>query len=373
MSLEEIINTTDKTWIYTRYKELRAYSYIPGKENAPLFVFLMGLGGSIEETLYKNKVIKGHIKNGHPVLILEGSKQGDSGLVANLRNFKSNFEINMHGFEDLFKVFMSKTLLEFPSLVIAGHSYGAYGASYLMSKIEPQISPRTSITLQLMAPAVTNFNNRLNPEWLNKKLEDIVKYMDLFSSNSGYRLQVKQVANAMISMFPKLQKDKVKLEMASELTVDAGKEHVFNFLKDLSPRVKIQLILGAEERLMFPMMHWELYQSLIESNKPVILLRVEETDHYVPEILTEPQVLAILEHSAGGPLDISHPYFSINSKGETTPLPLTELISSLQESSRDTWDNFVKMMESSSAGTLPIVRQMRPNYPSEWTPNQLTQ
>ena len=51
-------NNSRKTWIYTRHKENRAYKFISGQRGKSLYVFLMGLGGSIEETEEKNQVLK---------------------------------------------------------------------------------------------------------------------------------------------------------------------------------------------------------------------------------------------------------------------------------------------------------------------------
>lgn len=366
-TVDEILNDPTKTWVKTRSKEYRAYKYIAGKKGKPLILFMMGLGGSIEESMDKNLILKRHIRQGHHVVLMEGTKLGDTAILASKTSSKSDFKKNMEGFEDLFSVLIQEQNPDFSSLIIAGHSYGAYGASHLASVLEKTMT--VPITLQLFAPAVTNFNNRLNPNWLNTAFEGFTNYLDFFGSNAGYKLQVKEVSKALKGALPELEKDPIKLQMSAELTVDAGTEHILEALKKLSPTTQIQLFLGSEEGFLFPMMHFELYQSLVQLGLKVIIFNTEHADHFVTDKITDDQASAMFNpnpKSSFNPLD---EYYLVKSNGALVKYKITKLENELKISSLKMWNEYMANQNIRYVyfGAVPI-KDINSFYPVEWMP-----
>lgn len=380
--LNSILDDDSKTWIQTRHNEYRAYKFIPGKKNKPLVVFMMGLGGSIEETLLKNQILKDYLRLQHPVLILEGSKLGDTALLNQRIDFKSDFRTNMEGYEDLFSVFLKEHDLSFSSLILSGHSYGAYGASHLSTKIKdliealrPELGP-LEISLQLFAPAVTNLNNRLNPNWINKLHGSLSGYFDMMKSNSGYKLKVKQVSQALLGSIPSLIDDPLKLIMSSELTVDAGQEHIFDILKNADSSIRIEIYLGSEENVLFPMMHLELFELLHERSGNVSLILVQDQDHFLTDKVSLKQTRAITKFKVPQKSQLeqdqiirTNSFYWISNTGKISIIESEELNLLLQAQSLKLWDYFIASQKFRYVyfGAIP-VRELNSYFPSEWRP-----
>lgn len=362
---EEIIGLdSGKTWIFTRHKENRAYKYIPGRNGKPLYIFLMGLGGSIEETEEKNLVVQGYIKKGHPVLLLEGSKLGDTSILAQKTKFNTDFKQNMEGFEDLIKVFFEENSLLFSDIIIAGHSYGAYGAGHLAHKIQDLVSAFSNensgfkLTLQLFAPAVTNFNNRFNPNWLNSLFGGIANYMDMVSTNSGYNLQVKEVKKSMLGSMPELETDPIKLSMSAELTVDAGDVYLLDSLKMIPKDTQVQLIIASEEGFLFPMMHLELYQDLQKLQIETLIFEIEGPDHFVTDKLSKKQVNALVNLKPNSDFESRNSYYLVSSNGRKNIGNISDLETILKQRTLNMWNHFID--------TQNVRKEVQSLYPKEW-------
>jgi hypothetical protein len=366
-SVDDILNDASKTWVKTRNGDYRAYKYIAGKKGKPLVVFMMGLGGSIEESIDKNLILKKHIKQGHNVVLFEGAKLGDTAILAERTGNSVDFKTNMEGYEDLFAVFEKTHTPNHSSLIIAGHSYGAYGASHLAASLEQ--TSTLPITLQLFAPAVTNFNNRLNPNWLNTAFEGITNYLDFFGSHTGYKLQVKEVSKALKGALPELEKDPLKLKMSAELTVDAGNEHILNALKKLSTTTQVQLFLGANEGFLFPMMHFELFQSLIAQGLNVTIFNTENTDHFVTDKITDAQAKAMFNPTLKSNFVFSEDYYFVTTNGSLVKIKISELEKELKASSLKMWNEYMANQNIRYVyfGAIPI-KDINSFYPKEWQP-----
>lgn len=375
LTIEEILQDPSKTWIQTRNKEYRAYKFLPGQASKPLVIFMMGLGGSIEETLHKNQVLKDYLKQKYPVLVLEGSKLGDTAILADREQFKSNFKYNMEGYEDLFRAFLANSSTLFDSIEISGHSYGAYGASHLATMIREIVASertelaRFKLTLKLFAPAVTNFNNRLNPNWMNKALKGVTNYMDLWGKKAGYNLQVKEVTKALVGSIPTLAEDPLKLQMSAELTVDAGSVHILKILKKLEPETEIQIFVGSDENVLFPMMHFELFEELVEDSRLVTFFQVQGPDHFVTDELSSKQSRSVTAIKSRTQDTTAQNYYLIEPKGQVTPGEVRTLQEQLKRSSLKLWNEFIANQEVSYIYFGPIpIRDLNSFYPSEWQP-----
>lgn len=354
--LNALLKNHDKTWVLTSLGEYRAYSYIAGKPDFPLFVMTLGLGDSIEQALSESQVIRSHMLRGHHILVLEGSKQGDTAIASLLDSFSSGFETNMQGFVELFNFFLKEENPRYSEIIIAGHSYGAYGASYLASALN------TPITLQLYAPAVTNFNNRFNPDWLNAMLNRMSNYLDIFSKKMGYNYQVKEVSKFLLISLPYLAEDPLKLRMASELTVDAGIVHLMDHLIYLPKDSRVQIIAGENENFVFPMMHYELFESLVNEGVSTQFIEISGVNHYVPSLITSKQqeALLLIHHDK----DIRKMFLKINRDGRIVSIRSKFLLKGLKEKSIKIWKEYLSKSKYSSGFSGPTFQDLI--YPDEW-------
>lgn len=362
IDLTTFISKSKKTWIQTRHKEYRSYKYHSGSKTKPLVVFIMGLGGSIEETSDHNLIIQNYIHHNFNVLILEGSKLGETAIIGLKNEFQPTFNENMDGLEDLYNSFLKLEHPKFSELIILGHSYGAYGASHLASILNQEL------TVKLIAPGITNFNNRLNSGWLNMYLLSLTEIMDTYVKDLGYKYQVEQVKSALLDAAPDLKKDPLKLNNSAELTVDLGSHHIFDSLRKLHPKSKIQLITGENESFIFPMMHYELYQNLVSASLDVSWIQIDQTDHHIPNHLSQNQADTLV--SADLTTNQKNEYFKIDhSNGTIRKEKISDLKIELKTKSYEIWQNFVNQKKSENIyiGLIPGIN-MDSLYPLSWKP-----